>query len=377
MNPTLWGAGTNHEAGVFMRLWVLLFVVVLLALGVWYGHDRVGCRNEAPVAARTVPPAPPPESAFRRIVFPTERNDLDPDVPGVFQPTVAGNVTSALYGSVRTVRLGKGLVASFHEGNDIAPMRRDSRGRPLDVIHVIADGTVAHINRQPGNSNYGNYVVITHFDPLGQVYTLYAHLAAVAPDLQTGQQITAGTVLGLMGNTPTTIIPAARSHLHFEVGLILNSRFGAWFRAQRLTPDHGEFNGQNLQALDPQVFFAVQRDSSRFEFGEFLGKVPRAFNLLTSMTTLPDYFRRYPSLWKGERFAGGWGVLSCSENGTVLAGRQAAEQEIRALAGARRMVFDVDEKVLGRNGCRLIVRQDGRWKLGSKGERWLEILQYQ
>lgn len=360
-----------------MRLWALLIVVVLLALGVWYGHDRVGWRQAVPGADRTVIPAPPPESAFRRIVFPTERNELDPDLPGVFQPTAAGSVTSALYGSVRTARLGKGMAASFHEGIDIAPMRRDSRGRPLDAVRVIADGKVAHINRQPGNSNYGNYVVITHFDPLGQVYTLYAHLAAVAPDLRTGQQITAGTVLGLMGNTPTAIIPAARSHLHFEVGLILNSRFGIWFRGQRLKPDHGEFNGQNLQALDPQVFFATQRDSSHFEFGEFLGKVPGAFNLLTSMVVLPDYFSRYPSLWKGERFAGGWVVLSCSENGTVLAGRQASEQEIRALAGGRRMVFDVDEQALGRNGCRLIVRQNGQWKLGSKGERWLEILQYQ
>jgi murein DD-endopeptidase MepM/ murein hydrolase activator NlpD len=360
-----------------MRLWALLIVVVLLGLGVWYGRDRVGCRSEAPVADRTAPPAPPPESAFRRIVFPTDRNELDPDVPGVFQPTVAGTVTSALYGSVRTVRLGSGLAASFHEGLDIAPLRRDARGRPLDAIRVIADGKVAHINRQPGNSNYGNYVVITHFDPLGEVYTLYAHLAAVAPDLRTGQQITAGTVLGLMGNTPTAIIPVARAHLHFEVGLILNSRFGAWFRGQRLKPDHGAFNGQNLQALNPQVFFAVQRDSSRFEFGEFLDKVPRAFNLMTSMAALPDYFRRYPSLWKGERFAGGWVVLSCAENGTILAGRQASEQEIRSRAGARNLVFDVEEEVLGRNGCRLIVRQNGRWVLGSKGERWQEILRYQ
>jgi hypothetical protein len=37
----------------------------------------------------------------------------------------------------------------------------------------------------------------------------------------------------------------------------------------------------------------------------------------------------------------------------------------------------VEEEVLGRNGCRLIVRQNGRWVLGSKGERWQEILRYQ
>jgi hypothetical protein len=278
---------------------------------------------------------------------------------------------------VRTTRVGNGLASSFHEGIDIAPVRRDSRGRPLDEVRVIADGIVVHINRQSGNSNYGNYIVVTHDDPLGDIYTLYAHLAAIVPERRVGQRITCGTVLGTMGNTPAAIIPVGRSHLHFEIGLILNSRFGDWFRGQRLKPDHGVFNGLNLQALDPLAFFAVQGDSSRFEFGEFLARVPPAFSVLTRMAALPDYFRRYASLWKGGPFAGGWVVLSCSENGTILAGRPAGEQEVSRAAGARRGVFDVDAKVLGRNGCHLIVRRNGQWMLGPKGERWLEILQYQ
>lgn len=358
-------------------LWILLGVVLLLALGVWVAVDLGGHRDPVPVGAGSVPPPPPPVSALRQIVLPTERAVLDPDEPGVFQPTAAGSVSSALYGSVRTTRLGNGLVASFHEGIDIAPLRRDSRGRPLDEVRVIAEGTVAHINRQPGNSNYGNYIVITHPDPLGEVYTLYAHLAVVTPELRTGQRLVAGTVLGRMGNTPATIVPTGRAHLHFEIGLIFNSRFGGWFRAQRLKPDHGTFNGMNLQALNPLMFFAAQRESSCFEFAEFFGKVPAAFNLLTPMAALPDYFRRYPSLWKGERFAGGWVVLTCSENGAILGGRRASDQERQQVAGSRRVVIDVDEKALGRNGCRLIVRQEGVWKLGAKGERWMEILQYQ
>jgi murein DD-endopeptidase MepM/ murein hydrolase activator NlpD len=361
-----------------MRFLVLVLTIGLLGLVIWYGVGKRETRVEEPAVVAVLPSAVlPPVSSLRRIVLPTERETLDPEVPGVFQSTAAGTVQSALYGSVRTARLGKGLAASFHEGVDIAPVRRDARGRPLDEVRVIADGTVAHINRQPGNSNYGNYIVVTHSDPLGEIYSLYAHLAAVTTELRTGQRVTAGDVLGLMGNTPSVNIPVSRSHLHFEIGLICNARFGGWFRAQRLTPDHGVFNGMNLQALDPLVFFAVQRDSSDFEFGQFLRKVPTAFSVLVPMTALPDYFKRYPSLWKGERFGGGWAVLSCSENGTVLAGRQAVDSEIRGAVGSRCVVLEVDEKVLGRNGCHLIVPQKGHWRLGPKGERWLEILRYQ
>lgn len=358
-------------------LWILLGVVALVSLGVWVAVDLGGRPDVVGAGPVPPPPPPPPVSSLRQIVLPTDRANLDPDEPGVFQPTAAGSVASALYGSVRTTRSGNGLVASFHEGIDIAPMRRDSRGRPLDEVRVIADGTVVHINRRPGNSNYGNYVVVTHADPLGAVYSLYAHLAAVAPELSKGQHLEAGTVLGRLGSTPATIIPASRAHLHFEIGLIANSGFAGWFRAQRLTPDHGVFNGMNLQALDPLVFFAARRESSGFEFAEFLARVPVAFTLLVPMAAFPDYFKRYSSLWKGERFTGGWVVLACSENGTILGGRQATDEERQKTSGSRSVVLDVDEKVLGRNGCRLIVRQGGGWKLGPKGERWLEILQYQ
>jgi murein DD-endopeptidase MepM/ murein hydrolase activator NlpD len=355
-------------------LCILILLTILVGLGVWSLKDQGGCRRRpAPGRAREAAPRPP-VSAFRQTVLPTEQEDLNPARSGVFQPTAAGNVRSALYGSVRTT---SGNASSFHEGIDIAPVQRDAAGRPRDRVRVIADGTVAHVNRIPGNSNYGNYVVVTHTDPLGDVYTLYAHLAAIAPGLQKGQSVSAGTTLGLLGNTPTTIIPPGRAHLHFEVGLISNDRFDRWFRAQRLTPDHGIFNGMNLQALDPLVFFReVRQADGEFEFGLFLRKVPVAFELLVSLTVAPNYFRRYPRLWNGAALEGGAMVLSCSENGTVLAGRRATPDELQAAGGARYAVLTADEGVLGRNGCHLVTRQNGRWKLGPKGERWMEIWTY-
>lgn len=353
-------------------------VLVLASLGLSGCGERGGCRREAPTVAADAPPAPPVprDSAFRQIVRPTGRQDLDPDIPGVFQPTAAGGVQSALYGSVRTARVGKGLMPSFHEGIDIAPLQRDAHGRPADVVRAIADGTVAYINRHAGNSNYGNYVVLTHEDPLGEVYTLYAHLAAIAPDLGVGAHVRAGTPVGLMGNTPTTIIPAGRAHLHFEVGLIANKRFGAWFRAQRMTPDHGAFNGINLQGLDPLAFFRTQAEAGEFRFERFLRDVPKAFEILVPARSQWDYFRRYARLWSGPEYQGGAMVLSCSENGTVLAGRAATADEMAGVGGKRPAVLSVDEKVLGRNGCRLVVRDHGVWRLGQKSEQWLEILAY-
>ena len=368
---TRFGLGGEASRGVVLLL-------VLAALGLTGCGEKGGCRRAEPVVRlKEEAPQPVPQvSAFRQIVKPTDQQDLDPEKPGVFQPTAAGGVQSALYGSVRTTRLGNGLVPSFHEGIDIAPTQRDAHGLPTDPVRAVADGTVAYINSHAGNSNYGNYVVLTHRDPLGELYTLYAHLAAIAPGLRPGEPIRAGTTLGLMGHTPTTIVPAGRAHLHFEVGLIANSRFGAWFRAQRMTPDHGAFNGINLQGLNPLVFFGTQAASGEFEFDQFLREVPTAFEVLVSARAQWDYFRRYPKLWAGPDFGGGCMVLSCSENGTVLTGRTATPDEIARAGGARRAVLSVNEKALGRNGSRLVVRDNGVWRLGQKSEQWLEILEY-
>jgi len=311
---------------------------------------------------------------FGRVVTPTARDRLDPAVPGTFQPTAAGNPESALFGSVRTSQIGRHLYPQFHEGIDIAPLQRNARGVPLDDVRSVAGGVVGYINRQPGNSNYGTYVVVLHDDPMGQVYTLYAHLGGLAPGLAAGQSVSAGTVLGLMGNSPAAIIPMARAHVHFEVGMVANSRFGQWFRIQKLKPDHGLFNGMNLYGINPLDFFRSRDAGGRVDFGRLLGSVPVAFELLVPVTGPLDYFRRYPSLWRGAPFSGAWLVITGSENGVVLGGRLPSPDELRRADTRRATVLTADATVLGRNGCRLVVCDNGRWRLGEKGVRWLEIL---
>ena len=87
-----------------------------------------------------------------------------------------------------------------HNGWDIA----NPEGTP---IVAVDDGTVRFAGWS--DRGYGNMVVLDHG---GRYQTLYAHLKA-APSVSQGQLVTAGTVIGVMGNTGFSTGP----HLHFEI----------------------------------------------------------------------------------------------------------------------------------------------------------------
>lgn len=314
---------------------------------------------------------------WRNFVFPTDQTRLLEGVTAdIYQPTASGNPESGLYGSVRTANNGSGLMSSFHEGIDIAAMARDRRGRPLDTVRAVADGIVGYVNRVGGNSNYGIYVILLHRDPIGEVYTLYAHLAEVPKTLRAGQKVSAGETIGVMGNTSSGAIPMQRAHLHFEIGLINNQRFASWYRAQKLKPDHGNFHGRNFLGVDPRIFIAAREQNPDIDFRSFVAAQPPAFEVMLNARKMPDFFRRYPSLWSGAEFDGGPIVLSCSENGMLLSGRCSTPAEKQTLGKQKAVVLSVDEEVLGRNGCHLVSRTSKGWKLGRKGDEWLEILTY-
>jgi len=341
-----------------------------------------GCRHEPPppqpitalpAAAPTNVPAPvrPPWS---NLVPPTVQTRLlDADAAGVFMPTLPQHPESGRFGSVRTGARG---AAQFHEGVDIAPRQRNRRGEPLDEVRAAAGGVVGYVNRRAGNSNYGQYVVLLHRDPLGAVYTLYAHLAAVAAGVQPGRPVAAGQTLGRMGHTSSASIPRERAHVHFEIGLLGNARFAPWYRAQQLKPDHGNFHGGNLLGVDPLAVFRLQRREPGFGFREFLAQQPAAFELALTPPHAVDYFRRYPALWAGTPWAGGALVLRCTENGVPLDGRAATAAECRALGRHATAVLRVNAAALGRNGSRLVVSGRGGWQLGPHGARWLSALLY-
>lgn len=346
--------------------------IALLAGIVWL----TGCFRQPPAlpatpGATNTPAAPP------RVVFPTSQQNLLAGAdPAVFQPTLSGKAESALYGSVRSEKNGRRLLAAFHEGLDIAALQRDARGRPRDAVFAVMDGTVAYVNRIAGNSNYGRYIVLIHPTAVGDLYTLYAHLAEPAPGLSVGQDVTTGRELGVMGNTSSSPIPLALAHLHFEVGLIANARFERWFKAQRLKPNHGNFNGWNLLGLDPLAFFAGQQRVPPQSIRDLIGAIAPAFEIIIKVSRPLDYFQRYPALWEGGLLEGSALWLQSSESGLPLRGRPATASERQALRARAYRVGNVNPAALGRNGCRLVVCRKGEWQLGAEGVKWLKILTY-
>lgn len=353
--------------------WLIPLILFDIWLFRWILREPV--EAEAPVVEAVEPVFVVPEKPALRLVYPTDQTNLwDTSSTEAYMPTASGRLESALYGSTRTRQSGSRFLPSFHEGIDIAPLRRGRNGHALDEIYAVADGKVAYINRVAGNSNYGIYIVLTHDDPVGEIYTLYAHLARVTSTLRVGQEVAAGEEIGIMGHTASTGIPVARAHLHLEIGMIMNQRFRQWYLAQERKPDHGNFHGHNLRGIDPLAAFGQPGVLPPFSMKRYLSELTPAFTLVMRSEHLPDYFRRYPDLWKGSAFQPGGLVMDVSEGGVPIRGRQATATELEGLRSTR--VLQVNEEVLGRNGLRLITQRSGQWELGPSGREWLEILTY-
>ncbi len=331
-----------------------------------------------PVAETTLEPTPsPPVKPTLVFGYPTEQRALwDTVSPKVYQPTASGRVESALYGTVRTRAVGTHTLPAFHEGLDIAPVRRGRDRKPLDTIHAVAKGRVAYINRVAGNSSYGIYVVLEHEDPIGGIFSLYAHMAKVDPALKVGHMVDLGRDLGLMGNTASTGLPMERAHLHLEVGLLMNRHFHQWYKAQKLVPDHGNFHGHNLAGINPLAIFGSSEGPKPFSMLEHLRGLPPAITLAFRAKKLPDYFQRYPGLWLGDAFVPGAIVLTISEGGVPMFGRNATAEERARTEKTHAAVLAVDEAVIGRNGLRLAQRRNGEWTWTDGGMRWLDIFTY-
>jgi murein DD-endopeptidase MepM/ murein hydrolase activator NlpD len=363
--------------------WHLRWLIPLLALDAafllwWLGRARPPAdrRPAAPDHASIDTPAA--RSPFHTIRFPTDQDLLqDPLNSGVFQSTASGKPESALFGSVRTTAQPHGLASRFHEGVDIAAMRRDARGRPLDTVHAIAEGTVAYINHVPGISEYGRYVVLIHPDRLGAVYTLYAHLSSTVSSLRPGDVVEPGASLGVIGNSSLSGIPLERAHLHFEIGLLLNPYYDQWIVRHKAKRPGALYNGLNLFGIDPIGFFRAHRATDTFDMAAHLAAVPEAFRLVYRGRTPPPFFSAYPLLWDDGFAPADAVVVSASESGLPLRGRYATESELARIGSGRTRVLAVDEAVLGRNGRRHVARRGSEWALTTHGQEWLELLTFQ
>ena len=289
------------------------------------------------------------------IVWPTTMERSDFRTPQDYlQPTISGKTESALFGMVRED--GK----RFHEGIDIRPAKSNADGEPLDLVLAAMDGQVAYLNTNV-NGPYGRYVVLHHAAAEIPVYTLYAHLAKIAPSLKPAQPVRRGTAIGLMGHTSAGASPITkeRSHLHFEVGLILSTGFNRWYAAQpenKQSPNlHGLYNGQNLIGMDPMLILG----QPKVDVLAALRSQPTALTVGLRTNQLPDFVHRYPVLARGDiSRAAGW-YVEFSWHGMPIRWT-ALEATSPQLPAGRWRLLEIDQAQRKRLIHRKMLGTDGR-----------------
>lgn len=237
--------------------------------------------------------------------FPTDNRALLEDRPQDFYMYVDRNFEGVStkvweggsFGYVRgPQRQGEDVIyLQLHEGIDIAPMRRDGSGKPLDDIRASAAGKIAHVSHEAGDSNYGRYIVIEHDIEGSPVYTLYAHLSTIS--VKTGQKVAQSQVIGRMGFTGAGI-NCERAHLHFEIALLLNTDFESWYKRYFSgTPNkHGPYHGYNLSGIDPAKVLLECAKNPTFQFSNYIRGQDAFYKITIPSTSSLSILRSYPWL---------------------------------------------------------------------------------
>lgn len=262
------------------------------------------------------------------LVLPTDNDGIfRNDGPGFymfvdrnFEKQVTTPWEGGQYGFVRgPVRFGDRMVLmAFHEGVDIAPVKRDAAGEPLDEVRSISQGEVVHTSLSPGGSNYGRYVVVKHDWGQGPFCSLYAHLKSIS--VAPGQKVEPGTALGIMGYSGSGI-DRRRSHVHLELNLMLSSRFGDWHTKNfRPSPNHhGIWNGLNLSGLNVAGFFLEHRKNPALTAAQFVKQTPSAWKVVLPRKGELELLKNYPWLGEGAEQASPSWELTLAESGLPVA----------------------------------------------------------
>lgn len=320
------------------------------------------------VFALLLPPlaAAPVNHHRLKIIWPTPNKAWSEGKPitAFIQPTVSGIADSGCFGCVRSDGY------QFHEGLDLKSVERGRRGVPHDPIYAVLPGVVMHVNARPSESTYGRYIVLEHRGCTPAVYTLYAHLARIEPGIRPGVEVAQGQVLGIMGHSAGGYtIPLKRAHVHFEIGLMVTTRFQRWYDRQhfRHPNEHGIWNGLNLMGINPLDFYNQWRDHRVNDFQDYFDQMKPEVRLRIVTHQVPDFVRRYPSLLKAPLPSGpigGW-EISCWWTGLPFAWRPLTPAEVVGERPNQITLVYVDRTDVAEHHCRLLVRQRGAgWIVG-------------
>ena len=272
----------------------------------------------------------------------------------------------------------------LHEGLDIRCIQRDKRSEPLDPVLATAEGTVAYMNKRTGLSNYGNYLILRHLVEGVEVYSLYAHLKEIRADLKHGAAVKAGEAVATMGRSTNTRegISRERAHLHFELDLVINERFPAWYAktypGQR--NDHGGWNGQNLVGLDPQaILMEVKRLGGKFSLLDHLRNQTELCRVFVRDTNF-SWLKRYPALVKPNPAATKEGIagyeLALNYCGLPYELIPRAASEVKSKSSV--VLLSVNAAEQQKHPCRKLVTRDkrGQWQLGNAGQHLISLLTF-
>lgn len=294
-----------------------------------------------------------------------------------FVGTVGKPWTSGTFGCVRS----EGW--QIHEGLDIRCLQRDKKGESTDPVFATADGVVAYLNEKSALSNYGRYLILRHTIDGVEIYSLYAHLRELRAGLKAGQSVKAGETIATLGRSTNTRegISKERAHVHFELNLLINDRFGGWYKMNFPTQrnDHSLWNGQNLVGLDPRLILLEQRaQGAKFNLLQHL-RSQTEFCRVTVRATGFSWLNRYPQLVKPNPRANQEGIagyeIALNFNAVPFELIPRAASELKGKS--KFQLLSVNEAEQKRNPCRRLVTQRGsRWELSPRGLNALELLTY-
>ena len=276
-------------------------------------------------------------------------------IESFIQPTVSGDPESGLFGCVRSGG------SQFHEGLDIKAVAHDRRGEPTDQIFAAMDGVVRYVNPHAGESNYGRYIVLEHPGSAPAVYTLYAHLSRIEAGIRAGAPVKHGQVIATMGHSAGgTPIPRERSHVHFEIGLMVTQNFSTWYAAKRFgsSNDHGLWNGMNLMGIDPLDFLREWRSRRVDNFQQYFDRLKSVVRVRIATSQVPDFIQRYPSLLRQPMpagFVGGW-EIECNATGIPFAWTPLTPAQVVGMRPNTPQIVSVDSAVVRAYRCKSLVR---------------------
>lgn len=301
-------------------------------------------RKKADTRKETVPAAPssPVVPAVQpmptpKFQLPTRNTALIKGVPEkyfMFVDRTINNVPTEVwqggqYGFVRdpkTMLDGSTIYTRFHEGMDVMPVARNSKGEPTDAVYSMADGTVVYVNANPRKSNYGNYIIVEHPTGDGPLYSLYAHLNEIK--IQHGSKVRAREEIATMGYTGLGI-NRRRAHCHVELNMLLNKRTAIWEQALAPTPmasngdakagttlpsvakpaSEPKLNGSNLVGIDLANWLITSYESGTPKLSEFVRLSKPYFKVrVPSRGTELEIVHRYPWLRRQGRMGQSWEI---------------------------------------------------------------------